>query len=378
MKESIKIRNLGPLKKIEIDNIPPLTILIGESGSGKSLLMKAIVLMRFIFKRINVRSYLKYSGIKRSPFRLQVDNMLHDDLKTYLYTPDAEIEYTVTYDDSTTYQIVYKNKTLKKPKNIDSDKLLFLKESWISETRNVIPSWISNSANIKGSLGYYFHETLRDFEEAISTISSVDMSFIKACVSITKSNGKRRIMLSQPGKHDNIELRHASSGMQTAAPLAVLTHYFANEFSFKDAKRRSVLGYLFDSDQLSSFHPEIELAEVPSRVDIHVEEPELSLDPTAQVRLIDAIVNTAFTQSHVNDVTMMLATHSPYIVNALNLVINRQTGAHLSADDLAVFMLKDGQILSLKATTGSGNEIVDTSDLTAPMEKIFAEYQTLV
>ena len=37
MKESIKIKNLGPLRNIEIDNIKPLTVLIGESEVGKVL-----------------------------------------------------------------------------------------------------------------------------------------------------------------------------------------------------------------------------------------------------------------------------------------------------------------------------------------------------
>ena len=42
MKESIHIKNLGPIKDIFIADIKPLTVLIGESGSGKSTLMKAI------------------------------------------------------------------------------------------------------------------------------------------------------------------------------------------------------------------------------------------------------------------------------------------------------------------------------------------------
>ena len=34
MKESIRILNVGPVKDIEIEDICPLTILVGESGSG--------------------------------------------------------------------------------------------------------------------------------------------------------------------------------------------------------------------------------------------------------------------------------------------------------------------------------------------------------
>jgi AAA15 family ATPase/GTPase len=48
MKESIHIKNLGPIKDILIEDIKPLTVLIGESGSGKSTLMKAIALLKLL------------------------------------------------------------------------------------------------------------------------------------------------------------------------------------------------------------------------------------------------------------------------------------------------------------------------------------------
>ena len=58
MKESITVRNFGPLKDVRIEDIKPLTVFIGESASGKSTLMKVIVLMRYIYKMVNIRSYL--------------------------------------------------------------------------------------------------------------------------------------------------------------------------------------------------------------------------------------------------------------------------------------------------------------------------------
>ena len=45
MKESIIIKNLGPLKEVEIRYIKPLTVFIDKSVSGKSTIMKIIVLM---------------------------------------------------------------------------------------------------------------------------------------------------------------------------------------------------------------------------------------------------------------------------------------------------------------------------------------------
>ena len=50
MKESIIIKNFGPLKEVEIDDIKPLTVFIGKSAGGKSIIMKVIVLP-FVFEK---------------------------------------------------------------------------------------------------------------------------------------------------------------------------------------------------------------------------------------------------------------------------------------------------------------------------------------
>ena len=54
MKESITIRNFGPIKEVCIEDLRPLTILIGESGSGKSTILKVVALFRYIYKMLNI------------------------------------------------------------------------------------------------------------------------------------------------------------------------------------------------------------------------------------------------------------------------------------------------------------------------------------
>ncbi len=383
MKESIRIQNAGPLRDIDIPDIKPFTVLIGPSGSGKSMLMKVVILMRYVFKLCCIRSYLKDAGLPRSPFRLQADNLFRDDLKALLLKSSAEIKYTVTFDSGNIFTISFSDRRLsvefngKRGRDIPVSDIIYSKESWISETRNVIPSWISNPANARGWLGFYFHETLSDFSEAARNIRSMDLSFLNARITIETRNGVPLYMYEMPTQHPPIELRHASSGIQTAAPLALITSYFANQFSFKDAKRRSILNYLYESDNIT-FHPKRELSDVPSVVNVHIEEPELSLDPVTQVKLVDFLVDTVFNRA-VNPTTLMLATHSPYIVNALNLVINRTDGpAALSPDRLAVYRIYEGRLFNLMATTHSGQPLVDTGDLTAPMEAILDDYNRLI
>ena len=40
MIESLEIKDFGPIKHIHVEDIKPMTVLIGESGSGKSTIMK--------------------------------------------------------------------------------------------------------------------------------------------------------------------------------------------------------------------------------------------------------------------------------------------------------------------------------------------------
>lgn len=377
MRESIVIKNLGPLTDIAIDDLRPLTVLIGPSGSGKSLLMKATSMMRYIYKRANVRAYLLDAGLKKSPFRFRMDSLVRDDMKHYLSQPGAYIEYHVEMPSGTTYSAVFSKGKITVPKSIAPADLLFTKESWVSEARNVIPAWRANPANAKGSLGFYFHETLNDFEEAAKSIDNIHLGFIGADIAVVRRGGHQHIMLECEEKHRPIELRFASSGMQTVTPLAMLANYFADNFSFKEAKKRSVLSYLYDSDLLAEFHPSIELSEVASVINMHIEEPELSLDPTAQTQLLDFLVQKTLVTNK-NQMTLMMATHSPYIVNALNLIINRHDGtASLAAADVAALRLHDGRLINLASSDYDGNHFIDTADMTQPMESILEEYQRL-
>jgi AAA15 family ATPase/GTPase len=140
MVESIHIKNLGPIKDIHIEGIKPFTVLIGDSGSGKSTLMKAIALMRWLYKMQNIRSYLKHSNISKSPFRFRMETYLKNCGFEQFIKLNTEIIYTTTFPSGKTYQIQYANNKLSGTANlIDEADIYFNKISFISETRNIIP-----------------------------------------------------------------------------------------------------------------------------------------------------------------------------------------------------------------------------------------------
>lgn len=387
MKESITIKNLGPLKEAEINDIRPLTVFIGKSASGKSLIMKVIVLMRYIYKLVNIRSYLKNAKITRSPFKLRFNSLLQDGLESMIIA-ETEIYYTVEINGNQ-YTLSYANKTLRSDINIPNKDLAFFKESYVSGTRSLIPMWASKAASLKGvSPGFFFHETFKDFNDATDVIKEQKLEYLNLKMKVLKSVSKPKQFIIESLQNDAapVELRYASSGIQASVPLVAIVHYFAREFSFKEAFQRSVLDCLYQQDLLAKFTSGISQDDLEKYVHIHIEEAELNLDPEAQRGLIDNLIGEAF---HKNcgdrKLGLMIATHSPYIVNHLNVLLRagyfekaRQYYPFLEKDNIAVYRVHEGALTSLMATDNDTDEyVINTYDMSDTMERIFNEYESM-
>ena len=128
MKEYITIKNFGPLTKIENLEIKQFTLLIGESASGKSTLMKVVAMMRYLYKMANIRSYLYRSKITKSPFRIRIDSMLKRQGMTKMFSKESTIVYSVVMDDGRQYDIRIENGVLKKAEIIEQEHLIFCKD----------------------------------------------------------------------------------------------------------------------------------------------------------------------------------------------------------------------------------------------------------
>ena len=387
MKESIIIKNFGPLKEVEIDDIKPLTVFIGKSAGGKSIIMKVIVLMRYIYKMVNIRSYLKNAKITRSPFKLRFNSLLHDGLKGMI-TAQTEIYYTVEINGNK-YTLKYTNRGLQSDINIPDKDLIFFKEAYVSGMRSLIPIWASKAVSVKGeNLGFFFHETFNDFNDATDVIKEQKLEYLNLKMKVRKSGNRPKLFTIESLQNDAvpIELRYASSGIQTSAPLVAIVHYFAQEFSFKDAFQRSVLNYLYKQDLLTKFTLGINRKKLGKYVHIHIEEVELSLAPEDQRAFMSNLVEEVFHKNKKDrKLGLMVSTHSPYIVNHLNVLLRagyfekaRENYPFLEKDDIAVYRVNEGKIISLMATDNdTGEYVINALDMSDTMERIFEEYESM-
>lgn len=215
--------------------------------------------------------------------------------------------------DGQTYEIRIENGKLHIP-SIAKEHLVFCKNSYISENRNIIPTWAQTAWKNKGAtLGFYFHETNNDFANASNGDKELNLDYVGMKLQITHPKGRptKYQIIPNDDRHNPIDLTEASSGIQTSVPLALIANYFAKDFSFKDAFNRSVMSYLFEMENLNKFKAVSEPAELPKIVNMHIEEPELSLFPDAQCRMVDDIIYTATHAKEDRMLTMMIATHSP-------------------------------------------------------------------
>ena len=387
MKESIIIKNFGPLKEVEIDDIKPLTVFIGKSAGGKSIIMKVIVLMRYIYKMVNIRSYLKNAKITRSPFKLRFNSLLHDGLKGMI-TAQTEIYYTVEINGNK-YTLKYTNRGLQSDINIPDKDLIFFKEAYVSGMRSLIPIWASKAVSVKGeNLGFFFHETFNDLNDATDVIKEQKLEYLNLKMKVRKSGNRPKLFTIESLQNDAvpIELRYASSGIQTSAPLVAIVHYFAQEFSFKDAFQRSVLNYLYKQDLLTKFTLGINRNKLGKYVHIHIEEVELSLAPEDQRAFMSNLVEEVFHKNKKDrKLGLMVSTHSPYIVNHLNVLLRagyfekaRENYPFLEKDDIAVYRVNEGKIISLMATDNdTGEYVINALDMSDTMERIFEEYESM-
>lgn len=147
-----------------------------------------------------------------------------------------------------------------------------------------------------------------------------------------------------------IPLDASSSGMQSAIPLLLTMDYAINKGRYRS--------YV-------------------------IEEPECNLYPGNQIELIDRIIGIINQQKKSYRPSLTITTHSPYIINYLNVLIQRyakqvdKTG--VDVEELAVYYVTgEGNVTNLISIDNNTNEkIVNTIDLSETMSDIYSEFKSL-
>lgn len=375
MSEYLRIENFGPICEVELDNIRPLCVLIGESGSGKSTIMKVLSLFRWIFKRVNLRSYLKHAQIKRTQIGFKILPLMRTSGIYEYVKPDTVIVYR-----RDGYEIKMVNRSVNIRFTIEPDDLCLDKVCFISDKRAMIPDFIDNKMERKIA-NYYLQDTMDNFILGYKTSRQLALDFLQVKFKVEKpKNGPERLTIQGNGGEDYvIDMKNASSGIQTVTPLAMIVDHYASHYDATESMNSALFQYMKDTDMLKQFNAVKNVGEIDRRtVHVMVEEPELSLYPESQKSLVDFLVERCFAQPQRDyNMTLMMATHSPYIVNYLNLLIMRHeckdnTPHKMAFEDISAYEIVGGFANSLKIE--AEHRLIDTSSLSDPISDIYTEY----
>lgn len=379
-KEHLMIKNLGPIKEVYLENISPFMVLIGESGSGKSTILKTLALFQWIYKMINIRTYLAMSGVRKSPFRFSWQAYMRNaGFEGYLKR-DTEIVYRVG-----SCTIKYSDWKLNTSCEIPVNELSLMKIAFISDKRNMIPNLVAGK--VKNNYDFYLNQTFEDFLAATRVIREHVINYLGVKLIVEKGSNGEKFFISGSNDENKFKIgfEDASSGMQNVSPLSVNIEYFTHHFDPVSAANKMVFKYLSETDDLKNFAAKQNLGEWNHRViSLLIEEPELSLYPESQTELIDSLVSRCFDDSLPHQVRLAVATHSPYIVNYLNLLSAK---AHfevkdgkpsLPIDKISVYHVEDGYAHSLKVFAKNGTQIINTRVLSDPIAAIYQSYNQIV
>lgn len=380
MRESITIRNFGPINEVVIPELRPLNVFVGKSGSGKSTIMKVLAAFQWIYKMNCVRSYLKRSGLRKSPFRFRLEDMLkRGGLNSYL-RQDTEIIYS-----NNGVEFVYRKgeKLIGVQSVMPKESLSLEKIAFISDKRGSIPNIVSGMMSIRHGL-YYLEDTLENFVKARDVIPETSLEYLGVKFEIRKTNMGPRIMVVPIGGADKyqIPLHEASSGIQSVSALHYIVEYFANHFDLIESMNSSILSYLSKTDNIKAFKTDTNIGEFPHRrVAIHIEEPELSLFPVNQIGLMEFIYSKLLNCENNNVANQVnVATHSPYLINHLNLMMKASeknvkiNGAALRKENVNLFYVNDGNVEDLMLQNAA---LVNTDVLSDDISLIYEKYRQL-
>lgn len=375
--EYLRIEHFGPIQFVELEDIRPFTILIGESGSGKSTIMKVLSMFRWIYKRVVLRSYVRQANIKKTGIGIQ--------WKTLLKTSELDEYYqsnTVIVYRRNDYQIEFSRGKLNARASITPEKLSLEKICYISDKRSMIPDFLHNKME-KRIAGFYLQDTMDNFLSATSEIKSFSLDCLGVDFKVVKTSSGTRYQIHGKNTDEfSINLKNASSGTQTVTPLSLIVEYYARYFDPKKAMDSSLFRYMADVDDLKNFNTAKNIGDIEDKnVHIMIEEPELSLYPESQIALTDFLIHRCFLTAHNYRISLMLATHSPYIVNYLNLVMRRSENStesshiKMSGSDINVYIIESGRAIPLKID--GEHTLIDTRTLSDPISEIYKQYNEL-
>lgn len=392
------VRNIGPIKEVDID-LKKVNVFIGAQSSGKSTLAKIISFCTWLDKHTDkatkmyangaIRSLMSYHRLTKEYFSNKTTIFYQGDNIVYAYNwpknealPEEVKEYEspVRLNDNE----IFFEKTVR----VSNPKVLYIpaERNFVSAVPN-LRKYQEDKDNLQEFVNIWF-EVKRKFPKD----KALDVLNLGFQYYYQEDSYRDYVILED--RKTQIPLESSSSGLQSIIPLLVLVKWMSEGIYDEDKPfspaeneeiEKIVLSGLSDlNKQDASIVDKLDrfLGFFSGRIYTHtqfiIEEPEQNLFPETQCELMDSLSDSI---NHGKNHRMVLTTHSPYIVNYLNVLISRSSvsnEAYISPGDLAVYRIYNGKLQNLIMHDNLREKwFVDTRDLSEPITRIYEEYDVL-
>lgn len=338
MRTTIKIRNIGPIKDVEIA-LNKVNVFMGPQSCGKSTIAKIYSFCSWFEKNAVLKGLLENEFY---PSLIQFHNF-----EDNYFCESSYIEYQTEWS-----RIVFQNGivTIKTLLGIDRPTFKNKKIEYIPAERNFVSipgfgNYNESRDNIKAFLDDWFL-----YKQEITNQAQFNMPLtaLPGSYFYTKENNRDNILLDN-GK--TISLRHSSSGLMSVTPLLVVFNHVVEKLYMKsrglspfeivhintmidnmqnDETIKEQLRTLVSS--INSLSPNISVErrdELQKQLisvlnistdyafsEVIIEEPELNLFPETQAQLLCYLLKKINNPAYQHQLVM--TTHSPYVLYALN------------------------------------------------------------
>ena len=374
----LEIKNIGPIKDVDFE-LNKINVLMGPQSSGKSTIAKIISFCQWAEKRYLLDGNFKYDVREQLlDFHRLGDNYFSEN-SVFTYETDF-------------IKISYKGKKLKKSFRKKQTSKIYKKSKniYIPSERNFV-SVIPNLSKYKEtndnimSFVYDWFTAKRIFHSSnLLSILNLDIQFYN------KAENDNDVLVLKNKKE--ILLREGSSGLQSIIPLIViiehLTDYiYKNNISNSVEEKDSLKNFIFnnlnkildlskfknldeaknyqlneaDMKKIISSYQRARFLESYNSTNFIIEEPEQNLFPSTQRDLINYLFKK---MNDKRDHTLLLTTHSPYILYSINnCIMGYNIKDKISKEDeseiinkdswinpelVSIWQVEDGKIISVK------------------------------
>lgn len=381
--QKVIIKNLGPIKECRIE-IKPLTILIGESGTGKSVILRTISMLKWIYKRMQYKALFKSTEIKNDALRFRLKSIMQTSLLEDFFDKASYIEFQI---DGASFIVIKDNSLKVHYKNIKDDVLSIDKIVFLNDNRSAIPEILSSAGGRRAKFSYYTTDMIDNFLTAAKFVKKYELVTLDVSLISKKKIGYEQFYIKN--KNDEIKFENASSGEKSSTIMELILHYFTSNYSFDDNFISIVIELAsrqIEVKNLNALQKTIAKSDFKKKLTYIIEEPESNLFPINQKRILEFLVKTINTTIG-SRTEIILSTHSPYILTSLNNLIYASRLSErkdrkdkvfkiigkdyiMNLNDTSVYVIKDGtaksaidyecNLINADILDASSNCIMDT------------------